>query len=279
MDPRPSRARTRRPSRWREQPLRAVCAVLVGLLGVAGIATASAAQLVVDGGSLASTGGTHPCVGTGTATAAGVSGQSASGVGVVVPNGCAGRTVAVTVLSGGTTVASGNAQVVAGTTTVPVSAYTPTASLTVQAVVDGWALPVAWSWTPPATGPVSCRIPANPSVTCQATVAGGSDWGYPVTTTFNRFVEVTTTSQTPVVWEVTFHLDDPAWPVRASRLTDTQGGLVLVSASPCGASPRTVTVRGTTSWGQYHQVRSGQTRSMQIEGSSIGGTGNLLSCP
>lgn len=274
-----SQARVRRPSGRRARPVRALCAVLAGLLGVAGIATASAAQLTIGAGSLASASGAHPCAGVATATATGVSGTTATGVRVTVPDGCAGHTVAVTVLSGTTTVASGSATVVTGATVVPVAAYTPATSLAVQAVVDGWSLPVTWSWTPPVTGPVSCRIPADTSVTCTATLAGGTQWGYPAITTFNRFVEVTTTSPTAVVWEVTFHLDDAAWPVRASRLTDTQGGLVLVSASACGTSPRTVTVRGTTSWGSYHQVRSGVTRSMQVEGSSIGGSGNLLSCP
>lgn len=277
MSARPGRSRVRAP-----RPVVAVAALLVVLAGgalVGVVRTASAAQLAVDGGALTATTVTHPCPGTAAATAATVSGSSASGVAVIVPDGCATRTLDVTVLSGSTVVASGSTPVTSGTTTVPVGAYTPTASMTVLAVVDGWDLPVTWSYTPPATGPVSCRVPADSSVTCTATMGSGSQWGWPTVTTFNRFVQVTTSSAKPVVWEVTFHLDDPAWPVRASRLTDTQGGLVLVSASACGSSPRTVTVRGTTSWGQYDQVRSGVTRTMQVEGSSIGGTGNLLSCP
>lgn len=181
-----------------------------------------------------------------------------------------------TVLFSGTGTVSGGAFVVTS------SAFTPPATADAVALVslDGWIVPATWSFTPPPVNlpAVSCRIPSDPSIQCTATVGNGTDWGWPTTTNFNRFYTVSTNHPTPVEWEATINLSSSVWPVFANRLHDTQGGVVLVSTSGCAALPRTVTVRGTTSWGSHHQIWNGQSRTMQFEASTMG-TGNLLTCP
>ena len=41
---------------------------------------------------------------------------------------------------------------------------------------------------------------------------------------------------------------------------------MLVGTSGCGASPRTVTVQGTTAWGGYEKVSSDTPRQLEVHG-------------
>jgi hypothetical protein len=104
-----------------------------------------------------------------------------------------------------------------------------------------------------------------------------SPWGYPTPTDYLISATVSSSSATPVTWQVTINLSSSDLPFLATNLSDNQGGLVKVSATSCSASPRTVTVKGTTSWGNYHQVQAGQTANLQVHG-TLSGTGDLLSC-
>lgn len=167
----------------------------------------------------------------------------------------------------------------AATTTVTGTALTPAANLVPRVTIGGWLVPSTWTWTAPVpTLPaVSCRVPASPSTPCTATVTRVNQWSSPATS-YQWFVTVSTTSRTPVVWELTFNLSDPAFPFVAKAFEDKQAGLVKVAASACSAIPRTVTVKGTTGWGQYHQVWAGKTSELEVQGHRAG-TGNLLTCP
>lgn len=197
---------------------------------------------------------------------------------------CSGTTVRAHLASGGVTYTA-PVTITGGTATVgafspPGLALSPAASALVTA--DGWALPTTTSVTGVTQPFLTCTTPAHPGATCTAVVTATNSWSeqWPTITTWNRTIEVRTTSATPVTWQVTINLDDPGVPAHPTRrLADTQGGLVLVSAAPCTATPRTVTVRGTTSWGSYHQVSATRSITFQVRGSSIAGTGNLLSCP
>lgn len=247
-------------------------------MGVAGITTASAAKLSVGGASLASAVGAHPCAGVATATAPAGSGPSATGVAVVVPQGCVGRTLAVTVLSGTTAVASGSATVVAGTTTVPVPSYALAAGLTVQAVVDGWALPVTWSYTPPTLPAVSCRIVNHPAATCSFEITSFTAWADPWPG-INKFElngnVVGQHNANGQVWELTFDFSNAQFPF-VPRGVQSNGGLVLQSG--CAQLPQLV-VRGNSGWaGPYNEIRAGQTRSVYLQG-YLSSPGNLLTCP
>lgn len=206
---------------------------------------------------------------TGTASSVRVTGVDAA---------CAGAPLTVTLYDPAVTSSStasrrftGTAPA-AATTTVTGGSFRPAANLVARVTIGGWLVPSSWSWAPA----VSCVIPSAPATPCTATVTSTNQWPSPPTT-YMWSLAVSTTSPVPVAWQVTFNLSDPAFPFVAGALNDVQAGLVLVSSSPCGASPRLVTVRGTTAWGDYHRVQQGTVREMQIQGDRTG-TGNLLTC-
>lgn len=173
-----------------------------------------------------------------------------------------------------------------GTISATATASGSTAAFTLPsqpAGVDGvlvtagtWPLPTAWS-QPSAVLPAVACAPASGSGTCTATISDLNYWGWPTTSDYNLTVKVDSVSSTPVTWQVTINLSSADLPVLASDLSDTQGGLVKVSATSCAASPRTVTVKGTTGWGSYHQVKAGQTQTLQVHGFTSG-SGGLINC-
>lgn len=162
---------------------------------IATTAVANAARVDVTAASVTSFVVGHPCAGSGTATAGPVAGGSPTTVAVTPPDGCAGRPLQVTVLSGTTVLASGSATVAAsGATSIPVGAYAPSASLTVRAVVDGWALPTSWSYSPPGNPFGTCTV-VNPTgnpiagQTCTVTdFRMGTYWGADGSRTANLYV-------------------------------------------------------------------------------------------
>jgi hypothetical protein len=186
-------------------------------------------------------------------------------------------TTPATILFGATgTVSSG------ALTATSATPFTPPASAggSVFVTLNGWAVPATCVYAPPPPPLVSCTTPYNPTATCTATVTGGSEWGYPTTTDYLGTVRISTTSTTAVRWQVTMNLSDSTLPFLARSLKDTQGGLVLISASACGTTPRTVTVEGTTGWGTYNTVSAGRSQDLEVLGYSTGQTGTqLLSCP
>lgn len=188
----------RRPSRAVRGLVALATAAVAGVLATT--AVASAARMDVAGGSLTSFVAGHPCAGSATTTAGPVTGGSATAVAVTPPAGCAGRPLQVTVLSGSTVLASGAATVAAsGATSVPVGAYAPSASLTVRAVVDGWALPTTWSYSPPGNPFGTCTVvntTGNPIAgqTCSVTdLRMGTSWGADGSRTANMYVSFSST--------------------------------------------------------------------------------------
>ncbi|HRA76582.1 MAG TPA: hypothetical protein PLE12_10140 [Propionicimonas sp.] len=188
----------------------------IAVLAVAGVGLASASTLNLSARPLSTSEVTHPCPGSATATTGSTGSTLANGVSITLPAGCANRSVQLSVLNGTTVVATGSPTVVAGGSGVlTTAAYTASNSLTVKATVDGWDLPVTWSWTPHVT----CRVTDVATVPCTATVALFTGIKPGGTGTFSYYdVVVTSPSATAVRWEVTFDLTRPFYPSVPAQL-------------------------------------------------------------
>ena len=251
--------------RW---PVTLASIVALGMLGPRG--TSAAAQLDLQKTTSAPLAQTWSrCSGPVTAT---VTGSSVSVTGLDAA--CSGASLVTYVRSGSTTLtASGKASGTSATLTL-VSAPGTVSGVLVTA--DTWPLPTTWSQTQTTLPAVSCA-PVSGNGTCAATITGITSWGYPTLSDYNLNVTVSSTSETAVTWQVTINLSSTDLPFEATDLSDNQGGLVKVDSSSCSASPRTVTVRGTTNWGNYHKVKPGQSANLQVHGSTSG-SGGLLNC-
>jgi len=241
---------------------RILAAVLVAAVCVVAISTAQAAQLGVTPAQLTTTQAAHPCPGQ----AAAVPGLGATGsttmrgLAVTLPAGCAGRTLAVTLLNGTAVLRTGSATVAAtGATVVDFggAAYTPTSALTVQAVVDGWTLPVTYTFVPH----IWCTVLAGGG-TCTATVvlrttgAGIRYWD----------VEVTATGNTWREWEVGFNLDHPFYGGRPTRMDNSDLDANDVErASACAEVPTfRVNGPGSGAGNNFRSVRGAAPRDFSL---------------
>lgn len=250
--------------RWTRKKL--IAAALVAALALAGQSTA--AQLsVASARQLPVLASWARCGGTATAALNGAS-VTISGL----ASSCDNASISVHVHSAsGVQTASGTASGGGATLTLPSSPGTVDAVLV---RVDTWALATTWSQT--FLPVVSCAAIAG-SGTCEATVTALTSWGYPTLNNYLLSVQVSSTSKTPVKWQVTLNLSHSSLPFVATDLSDTQSGLVKVSATSCSTTPRTVTVKGTTGWGNYDQVSVSNTVSMQVQG-TLFGSGGLINC-
>lgn len=259
---------------------RALLAAVAGLLVVVllGTGAASAAQLRLTPGAGRVWAQTAARCQSAPLSLTAASGTSVRVTGVTAA--CVGRPMVVT-LDDPTVTSSPQASrrftgsaTAATTTTVTGGTLTPVPNLVPRVTIDGWLVPATWTWAPPA---VSCTIPASPSTPCTATVTRTHQWTTPATA-YQWFVRVTSPSPTPVVWELTFNLSDPAFPFVANAFDDTQRGLVLQGASACSEKPRLVRVQGRTDWGQHHLVWAGKpSNEIEVQG-YLAGTGSLLTC-
>lgn len=242
---------------------RILAAVLVAAACVVGITAAQAAQLGVTPAQLTTTQATHPCPGPASAVPAiGATGTTTMrGLAVSLPAGCAGLTLQVTLLNGAAVLRTGSAVVAAsGATVVDFGGtpYTPTSALTVQAVVDGWALPVTYTFVPH----IWCTVLAGGG-TCSATVA------LRTTTAGIRYwdVDVTATGNTWREWEVGFNLDHPFYGGRPTRMDNSDLDANDVErASTCAEVP-TFRVNGPGSGAtsnNFRSVRSNAPREFSL---------------
>lgn len=276
----------------------AVAALLVAALALVG--TAHASRITIAAGGLSAIDVGHPCAGSATATAATRGTTSYSGVSVEVPTGCSGRWLEVRLLSGTTVLGSGTAQVVAsGATVVPVGSYTATGTLTVQAVVDGWALPVTWSFTPPVAA--ACRLtadvvgyghdaqgrwmpilgpPTSPTSCAVTGVSPGNSWTSGGLTYSQFTVTVRNTSSVEAVWRATLNVAQspfPTWTPRGiNGLGDGQGstGWNARAAEGCGRLPLLDVVGNE---GSTQVMAPGQSRSFSFQ--LVSGPAGDLVCP
>ena len=266
--------------------LAALVAALLTLLAVVSLSPASAAQLALSTRKLGAfvvercTNGPLP------ATSGTVSGGSSTQVVLsAIPVACRGKQASLRLFTAaGAALATTDTVVTlpagSATATVTVPSYAVAQASGLALTIATWGVPTTWTSTAAPLPGFSCAVPGNPSVTCAATVSSSTEWGYPTTTDFLRSVTISTTSTTPVTWQLTINLTDPGFPFVAKALADGQGGLVLVSTSGCSAAQRTVTVQGTTAWGGYDQVSAGSSRGLEVHGyASNQPTTMLLNCP
>ncbi len=276
----------------------AVAVLLVAALALVG--TAHASRITIAAGGLSAIDVGHPCAGSATATAATRSGTTYSGVAVEVPTGCTGRWLEVRLLSGTTVLGSGTAQVVAsGATVVAVGSYTATGTLTVRAVVDGWALPVTWAFTPPVAA--SCRLtadvvgygpdaqgrwmpilgpPTSPTSCAVTEVSPGNSWTSGGLTYSQFTVTVRNTSSVEAVWRATLDFARspfPGWTPRGIvGLGNGQGstGWNARAVEGCGRLPLLDVVGNE---GSTQVLGPDQSRSFAFQ--LISGPAGELVCP
>lgn len=246
---------------------------------------ASASALDLNGAKRAYVGAFSACSRNAISVTNATTGSSATTVTVsgLDASACSGKTIQLWLRdSAAGTLTATSATVSASTATITVPVYTPANVVGAIVYLGGWGAPTTWTYTPPTTLPAfTCEVLNGSNKTCTATVTSTTSWSedWPTITTWIKTVQVSTTSSGSVKWQVTINLSSPDLPSFAKSLKDNQGGLVLVSTSGCSATPRTVTVKGTTSWGSYDTVTAGNPVSLQVQGSSMAGsTGNLLTC-
>lgn len=138
------------------------------------------------------------------------------------------------------------------------------------------------------TSPVEVLECRTPSGTCDIKInslffqwPGDSFW---------LVAEFSSSSPVKEQWEVTINLSSPELlvpntapideRVPATWLGDAQDGLVKVGSTACSADPRTVTVKGTTSWGEYNYIGGGlPSKQLQVFGSlSLSNGSALIDC-
>lgn len=250
---------------WRRSTL----ALLVALAAVASIGVSAAAKLDLHATGRAPLIKTWSrCSGQVKATV-----TAASVVITGINPACSGRTLTAYVRSGSTTLtASTTASGSTATVTLPSAPATVSGAIVTAGT---WPLPTVWEQTQTTLPTASCS-PVSGSGTCTATVTGLIYWPSPPNE-YMMTITVSSNSATPVTWQVTINLSSGDLPFLATDLSDTQGGLVKVSATTCSASPRTVTVKGTTTWGPYHEVWAGKTSALQVHG-TLSGAGGLINC-
>lgn len=227
---------------------RRVLLAVVVLVAAAGIAVGSASGLSVAGGALTGRTGAAPCSGVSVASPAVASNATTNvyrGVSITVPSSCGSRTVQVAVQNG-TGWRTGSATVNGSGIITLNNTYTAKTTTVVKATVDGWNLPVTWSFA--AT---TCVDPTgSSSCTSAVTIFTGNKPGGGFFTYYD--VTVTTTSTTPVPWQVTILMSHPDLPgvptyLGNSTLDGFSDGVTAWSStgnvndvqriSPCSSSP------------------------------------------
>ncbi|MFS0701832.1 hypothetical protein AB6N24_17810 [Cellulomonas sp. 179-A 4D5 NHS] len=253
---------------------------VVLVLAMIGLRGADAATLPLNAGRLAAFTISDRCATAALPVTPGtvVAGKSTQVVVAEIPPACLGRPVTLRpfAAAGALTAADVTATLpTAGTrATLSVPSYTVTQVSGVAMTASTWGL--ATRWTTGAPG-LTCTIPANPSVTCTVTGTDGSEsfigW------TYNRSFRVTTSSTTPVAWQVTIDLSDTTqFPFVARSLDDASNSLDLVSATSCSTSPRTVTVRGTVNGAGDNLISVTDPEEFRITGRAYWTNADLIAC-
>lgn len=206
----------------------------------------------------------------------GIEGASAN---FSLPEGCLNLPIGVHVVGASGTLEAFTTGQEDNTVVLPA---TPEETEGVLLTADSWVLRTSWYATekPPVDDSIfTCTVPQG---TCRVEITSINKWSessWPTIDTYQVKAEVLSDSLTAQPWQVTINLSSPQLPFLAQGLQDVQyGGLVKVGSTDCSATPRTVTIKGTDTWGQYHLVGAGlPSRNIQIEG-RLTKTGNLLSC-
>lgn len=171
---------------------------------------------------------------------------------VAVPDECAGEDISL-YLGVGNTTASVGVGTGSGTVTLPQGFTSPEGVLVTSAT---WPLLTNWTTEEPPVVNDSIFTCTVPQGTCEVKDINLYSWttGYPpVTSDYMLSGTIVTSSTGPgQPWELVINLSSSKLPFVANWLATTSDGLIRVADSGCSATPRTVTVKGTTTWGNYH---------------------------
>ncbi|HEX7806244.1 MAG TPA: hypothetical protein VF413_08770 [Cellulomonas sp.] len=235
------------------------CALILAL-AVAFISPASAAQLVLTGGQHPSSAVSARCDDAVDVTTPSTSGTSSSVQVSGILAACTGALFVRVYDASGVSKATGSATVVTGggSQTLTVSpAYTPSATDKVSVTIGTW--PVAGTWIYAPLPYIWCTLVStgSPGSTCTATVTlfhGTKAGGSGVADYYD--VVVTTTSTTPVRWEVTFNLGNAFYGSVPAQLGNSvldsfSDGLTTWNGNDTknGTPPNDVTTQGTCTAG------------------------------
>jgi hypothetical protein len=233
--------------------------VLILAMGLTVMAPASAAQLVLTGGQHPSFSASARCDDAVAVTTPTIAGTSSS-VQVSGIAACTGNLFVRVYDTTGVSRATGSATVVAGggSQTLTVSpAYVPSPTDKVSVTIGTWPVAATWSYT--ALPYVWCTLVStgSPGSTCTATVTlfhGVKPGGSGAADYYD--VVVTTTSTTPVRWEVTFNLAHSFYGSVPAQLGNSildsfSDGLTTWNGNDTknGTPPNDVTTQGTCSAG------------------------------
>lgn len=181
---------------------------------------------------------------------------------LTIPDGCEEDDLALYLGQGDT---AERFQVSKGSNTVNVGEVSPEGALL---TADTWPLSTKWTLLdPPEPGdsPVTCQL--IPSGECEVTDLSLTSWGWPETDTYIVFGKVVSSVEKPTLWKITINLSDDYFPFEANGLWALNQGVVRESDSGCDAQPRTITLTGTTEWGQHQYTWAGAApRPFQVQG-------------
>ena len=177
-----------------------------------------------------------------------------------IPAACGGLPLSVWLYdSGATEVVTTQVPNGGGTVAVPVTRVTVGPHTAALATIDTWPLSTTMDIHTPF---VSCRTPGTPAAGCSVEVVNDNDWpGH-----WQKTMRISTTSRSPVTWELLVNLSDPSVPVHPTRYLTHTGGLALISFAGCDTEPRTLIAGGSAGW-HNQQVSTDTPRDVQVEGS------------
>ena len=176
-----------------------VALALIVVIGSLGLASASSLGLTSRG--LAVVRGATPCPGTAVIeptvplSAAQV---TTSAVRVSLPVGCSGSHAVQVALDTGSGIVTGSASIASGGSVDLGQEYSATTTMPVTATVDGWSMPATWSFPIAA-----CTVPGSTTATCSVTLDWSGGPNLSGSANLPAGFVVSTTSTTPVAWQVT----------------------------------------------------------------------------
>ncbi len=276
-----------------------VTAVLAGTAVVVG----NAAQLQVNAGQLSVASAGHPCPGQRLAASAGAGADGTTGQLQVTmpaswPDACVGKTIDLAVGTGSTSVTGRLQAPAAGVKTdVTLSnSFTPTTGSPVSAVVEGWSIPVDWTyraaatcrlthdvtgwqnvqgvWTPilaPTQSPAGCEVQS---------VTAGNSWTTGGFTVQQFEVRIRNTSSREAAWAATLDFSQspfPGWTPRGiNGLGNGSGGDAwnAQAVNACSQLPR-LEIVGNPGSTQVLRANERLTIAFQI----VSGPAGSLVCP
>ncbi|WP_372595066.1 hypothetical protein [Actinotalea sp.] len=188
-----------RPARLRTRARVGLALGAVLVLGALGLASASTLGITSRGPAVVTA--SSPCSGTARVEPA-VPTSSAqvttSAVRVDLPTGCTGSHTVQVALDTGNGIATGSGLISSGGTIDVGQVYTATTTMPVTTTLDGWSMTSTWSFPIAA-----CTVPGSTTATCEVALTWTGGPNLSGNANLPAAFTVSTTSTTPVAWQVT----------------------------------------------------------------------------